>query len=274
MRHTASHLMEVRLCRQSLQLLESHSLDESPPQLQRMLGVAVHSVHLLQTPGPLCLLAKLDLDFQSFRSLYDSSKWWAQEKSARFGSSRRHSHIVASCAIVPDLRAHLKGISSSQATVPIPPLSFSFFKIRSRCWIASWERAPAPPSLCFFKTGGRETDTGSNLSSCDPVCAGGTHAFLGFRFVVHSHKTVLGLWALVTYIVFPPTPDKETTLQRFFISSHNYARSNLSPDPLSHIPLSGSTYQIPANRETIHVDYNMDTSLESFVMYNLCDQRP
>ena len=42
MRHTASHLMEVRLCRQSLQLLESHSLDESPPQLQRMLGERVN----------------------------------------------------------------------------------------------------------------------------------------------------------------------------------------------------------------------------------------
>ena len=115
---------------------------------------------------------------------------------------------------------------------------------------------------------------GSSLSSWGPVCAGGTHAFLGFQFVLHSHKIFLGLWALVAYIVFPPTPDKETTLQRFFISSHDYARSTLSPDPLSHIPLSGSTYQIPANRETIHVDYDKDTSLESFATYNLCDQRP
>ena len=116
-----------------------------------------------------------------------------REICTRFGNSGHCAHVVASCTIVTDLRAQLKGISSRQATVRIS--SFSFFRIWSRCSTASWGRVPAPPSLCplYQDWGQEDTDTGSDLSSWDPVCAWGTHVFLGFQFVLHLRNIFLGL---------------------------------------------------------------------------------
>lgn len=114
------------------------------------------------------------------------------EICARFGSSGRHAHSVASRAIVTDLRAHLKGLGSSQATVPIPAISpFSLFKIRSRCCTASWEGAPAPPSLCplYQDWGQGDTDTA-------PVCP------RGVQFVQEGPTLSLGSDLSSTHIKF------------------------------------------------------------------------
>ena len=63
MRHTASHLMEVILCCQKPATFGAPQSRWKPTSAAKGAGVAVQSAPM-QTPGPLCLLAKLDLDFQ------------------------------------------------------------------------------------------------------------------------------------------------------------------------------------------------------------------
>lgn len=125
----------------------------------------------------------------------------------RFGSSSHRARVVASCAIVSDLRAQLKASAAARPQSPSPPSASSGYG----------PGAPQPRGeghqlllhvAHFIKTGGRETQTRV------PICPrgiqfvlGGPTFSLGFQFVLHLRNIFLGLWALVTYIVFPPTPD-------------------------------------------------------------------
>lgn len=99
--------------------------------------------------GLLPLLAKLDLDFQSFRSSYDSSKGWAQEKSVQDLEAAAITHtalhpVPSSLTSGPTSRAS----AAARPQSPSLPSPSASIRTWSRCCIASWERAPAPPSLC------------------------------------------------------------------------------------------------------------------------------
>lgn len=95
---------------------------------------------------------------------------------------------------------------------------------------------------CFTQIGDRETQTWA------PICPHlGSSLFLWdppFPWASSLSSTLynifLGLLALVTHSEFHPTPDKETTFHRLFISSQNYVWFSLLPDPLFHIILGGS----------------------------------
>lgn len=262
MRHSVSHMEEVILCSQNMEIEESQSLGESPSLLQGMLRMAAQGLHCT-TQGHCVILGKLDLPNKNsapcvILARVDHKRnlckiWKEQPLYLKFtvgqGAPLQLVHIVT------DLVAHLVGMSSSQATAPPVPsdsppsasprpgLGASTARcINSQVVTGTSSSHVLPTSLRWgavrHRPGFQFVLKGSSLFLCDPCFPWASSLSLASPTIYNSF---LALPALVTYSDFYPTEKQRQRLSIDSLSALTIMYGLISIiNPLFHIPLSGS----------------------------------
>lgn len=202
-------------------------------------------------------------------------KIWKQELHTL--SNCRDLGIVQTVHDVTDLRAHLKGIGSNQATVLqfLPSPSSASPRFGPDGPIASWWKLQPLPCIVHF-TGIACRESQMQV----PVCLHdiqfvllGPSFSLTFQLVPYFIQHFLKM-TNPGHLQCLPSHTRQSDDYICFISSHNHVWSNLYYSSFFTSPLVVLLlYQILSDKGTIYIDYDMNAALQSLARHILCDHR-